>query len=218
MSDVPPTPDGAVEVAPAESAGQATHETRPAPTQADLDKAYEKVREFEKDAYAHRRLREDPEYQREFLAEIGYRVDDDEPGLEEPDEGLDEYEDPRDVELRQVKSQVEEINEERELAQIAAHVAELTQDSDLDLETQRLIFELASGPERSIARTEKIVKQYVSAVETAKEKAVEAYLESKRSPTPTPAGTSGEQAPDLRDPTTRREHLATIVAAKLAEG
>lgn len=176
----------------------------------------DRLREFETEAQQFRRLREDPEAQREFLAEIGYTVEDDEP--DEPDVELDEFEDPNAAELRQIKSQVEEINEERELQQIAAHVAELTQDSGLDLDTQKLLFELASSPGRSVARTEKIVKQHISAVESAKEKAIEAYLESKRSPTPTPAGAAGEQAPDLRDDTTRRQHLATIVAARMADG
>jgi hypothetical protein len=218
MSDVPETPDGAVEVDRAQSAGQAqdrpvmpdgwTGEFDPHRAKATIDR----LREFETDAQQFRRLKEDPDAQRAFLEELGYEIPDDEP--EQPDwMQEDDYADPTEARIAQVEDRLSQIQQQEEMQSLAAHVAELTQDSGLDVEVQRQLFEIASQPGYNPQRTEKIVKQYISAVKAAEERAIEQYRESKRTQTPPPPGTAGEPAPDLKDDKARREYLGRLVDA-----
>lgn len=223
MSDVPETPDGAVEAA-AQVAGQAeqdqpspvmpdgwTGEFDPARAKATIDR----LREYEKQV---QRLQNDPEAFQEFAQNHGYEFVTDEPEPETPEwDTQDDYEDPNAQRLAQVESRLSEIQQAEEMQQLAAHVAELTQDTGVDLETQKYLFELASQPGYNPDRTKKIVDQHLQAVKAAEEKAVERYLESKRSPSPPPIGSPGQEAPDLRDDRTRREYLGTIINARLQD-
>jgi hypothetical protein len=72
---------------------------------------------------------------------------------------------------------------------------------------------VASAPGYTIPRTEKIVKQYLSSLDKAREAAIEEYRNTKRAPATPALGKPGEPAPDLNDAKTRREHLANIIAA-----
>jgi hypothetical protein len=219
MSDVPETPDGAVEAA-AQSAGQAqqdqstpvmpdgwTGEFDPARAKATIDR----LREFEGQL---KKLESDPQAFAEFAAQHGYEFVDDAEDDETPqwEQQYDETptEDPR---ISQMEQQLTELQHNREMEQLAAHVVELTSDANLGEEDQRFLFELASQPGYTPQRTEKIVKQHLAAIKAAEERAIENYRSSKRSPSPPLPGTPGEPAPDLRDEKQRREYLAKLVAA-----
>jgi hypothetical protein len=219
MSDASETPDGAVEAA-AQSAGQAAQDQPVMPDgwtgEFDAPRAkatIDRLREFEGQL---KKLESDPDAFAEFAQQHGYEFVDDAqdeaaPQWEPQDEG--EYEDPNAARIAQMENQLSELQRQDEMQQLAAHVVELTADANLDQETQRYLFEVASAPGYTIPRTEKIVKQYLSSLDKAREAAIEEYRNTKRAPATPALGKPGEPAPDLNDPKTRREHLANIIAA-----
>ena len=216
MSDVPETPDGAVEAA-AQSAGQAeqtqpvmpdgwTGEFDPARAKATIDR----LREFEGQL---KKLESDPQAFAEFAQRHGYEfVDDSEPDdtPQWEQESFDE-EDPNAARLERIEQGLTKIEYDKEMQELGSHVLELTKDAGLDQDTQAYLFELASAPGYNPQRTEKIVKQHLKAIEAAKEAAIEEYRTSKRAPTPPPLGGPGQEAPDLRDPQTRANYMAAIM-------
>lgn len=218
MSDVPETPDGAVEAA-AQDAGQAaqdrpvmpdgwTGEFDPHRAKATIDR----LREFEGQL---NKLKNDPEAFQAFAQENGYEFVDDTPDEPEPEWEPQEYEDPNAARIDQLQSRLDALTQQEEMQQIAAHVAELTQDTDgVDLETQKYLFEVASQPGYNPERTTKIVKQHLAAIKAAEERAIENYRNTKRSPQPPPLGGPGQEAPDLNDPKARREWMAARIAAE----
>ena len=179
----------------------------------------DRLREFESEAQQFRRLKEDPDAQRAFFNELGYEIDEDgdevAPEWEPQDDGL--YEDPNAARIAAMEERLGQMQQQEEMQQLAAHVAELTQDSGVDLETQKYLFEVASAPGYNPQRTEKIVKQHLAAIEKAREAAVEDYRKTKRSPQPPQVGAPGQEAPDLRDDKTRRDYLATLIDAQSME-
>jgi uncharacterized protein YecE (DUF72 family) len=217
VSDVPETPDGAAQTGegPVEHAA----ESPPWGDNFNPERAWSTIQDqrrerdqLEAEVKQFRALREDPDAQRAFLEELGYEIPDDEP--EQPDWAQeDDYADPTEARIAQVEDRLSQIQQQEEMQQIAAHVAELTQDSGLDLDTQKYLFEIATQPGYNPQRTEKIVKQHIAAVKAAEERAIEQYRESKRTQTPPPPGTAGEPAPDLKDDKARREYLGRLVDA-----
>lgn len=231
MSDVPQTPDGAVETAQA-----AVEQSNPTPPwgddfnaerawklvedlRDDKEKLSSKASRYETDLDAFRELAEkhgfeipdgDDEYDG-FEADYGAASTDEEP-----------YEDPYDSRLTRLEQWEQEQRLRADLDGLSAHVDELASEANLELsdEMKDLAMRLAVQDPQKIGpqQTQEAFKTFLGVLQGYGERYKDEYLKSKRAdPGPQP-GTAGEQKFDPKSPNADQERQARIAARLTALG
>lgn len=223
MSDVPAeTPDGGAEIAQGAVDQQAEQQAPDRPVMPDgwtgefdphrAKATIDRLREFERQVNT---LGSDPDAFARFAAEHhGLEIAEDDPDeytYEDQEQFEDDPNAARVAELEAWRTQQEA--QQRDAA-IAAHVGELTAESDLSLEEKQLLFGLANTPDADERRTERIVNDYLARAKQREEQAVQRYLDSKRAPAPPQEGKAGEQQIDPFDSDARAARIAARLTAQ----
>jgi hypothetical protein len=189
----------------------------------DADRAWRTIthlrdreRELESSAKALQRLQEDETALREFLAEKGYELP------EEDDDDLTDEDD--DDPIAPLRSQVQSIEEyiaeqraERAVDGFAKHLGQLAKDAELDLSDRdkQIVFRDALDMKGGLnkANTEAAFKAHTDYLRSYESRVREGWQQRKKAPTPaTTTGQSATQVPDLDDAASRQAWMIEQMA------
>ena len=194
----------------------------------DADRAWKTIshlrgreKELESEAKRYKALTEDDNALREFLAEKGYELPDD----DEPDPDDFESEDDPLADLRSEVQSIKEFHEaqkaERAVDAFAKHLGELSTGAEIELSDRdkQIVFRDAldmGGLTK--ANTEKAFKAHTEYLRSYESRVRQGWQESKKTTAPAvKSGTSATQVPDLDDPQSRvawmQEQLANRSAS-----
>ena len=179
----------------------------------------DREKELESEAKQAKALREDPNALREFLADLGYELPD-----EDPEDDIDvDDEDP----IAPLRSQVQSIQEyiaeqraERTVDAFAKHLDQLTTDAELQLSDRdkQIVFRDAldlGGLTK--ANTEKAFKAHTEWLSELDSRLRQGWQEKKKAPTPaTNTGKSATQVPDLDNAAARQAWMIEQMANRAA--
>jgi hypothetical protein len=169
--------------------------------------------ELESDSKALKRLREDREAQREFLAEIGYELPDDDDDVDDTDD--DDPITPVRSEVEALKAWKQQQELEQGLALFKADVDDLAREAGVDLSERdykrvwRDAEEQASSSKKQFDRSlvASVFKELLEEREQLKRQAIEEYTNSKKAPHVPGTSKSATQVPDLDDPKERTRFM-----------
>ena len=172
-------------------------------------------KELETEAKAWKRFREDEEYRRQQLGELGYEFD------EEDLEDEDDFEDPEPAAIpKQLQKELDDLKswrsqqEQREARQaFDSHLDRLAAQSEVELSAFEKRSVLAASIENGFTpdATEQAFKDLVEWRSGFEKQVIDRYGKSKQAPnTPPQPGKAGEQSVDLTDRKARRAHFAAI--------
>jgi hypothetical protein len=178
-------------------------------------------KELESESKRLKALQEDEDALREFLAEKGFEIAED----ESEDEPADEDDvDPVEERLRKIE-EAEQTRAERERSDAArqfksefdSHVNELAEGAGWELDDDdRLVIWAKSSADNNgvptVQGTEKAVKEFIDRQEQRVQARLESYKTSKKTAAVVPPGKSASQVPDLSDESARHEWMRQQVA------
>jgi len=159
-------------------------------------------------------LRSDPETQQavfEQLQELLSGTEGDDEDIVGDVEGMDET--PLERQVRELRESQEARDASDTARHIVDHLDQLAEDAGIklsDTELRRIFGEATSngvGPQQ----TEAAFQAHVEYVKGIEKRAVERYLESKRSPQQVPTGTTAKDTPDLSNRDERIRRMAAIM-------
>ncbi len=182
-------------------------------------------KELEADAKNWGRLREDPDYQRQVLADLGFEVEDAD-DQDDEDEYLDD-DDPV-APIRKELSELQQWKAEQAASQARAefnqHLDRLAGDAKVDLDDDDRDYLLNRSIKAGFnpQATEAAFTAFVERQKRLEQQAIERYSKSKRSPAAPQSGRSGEQTIDpnatpQQRAAARRERMAATMAAEADE-
>ena len=166
----------------------------------------DREKELETSAKAYQRLQEDSDALREFLAEKGYELPDEDDDLDIDVEDDDPVA-PLRSEMESIKEYIAEQKAERTVDAFAKHLNELSGSAELQLSDRdkQIVFRDAldlGGLTK--ANTEKAFKAHVDWLTERDQTLRQGWQEKKKAPTTaTNTGKSATQVPDLDDPQQR---------------
>jgi hypothetical protein len=167
--------------------------------------------ELEPDAKSWKRFREDDEYRREVLSELGYEVGGDDDNLEEDFEDDTPTDDPR---LSKFEKFIEEQQAKEANQQFNDHLDTLSGENKLSKKERDWLKAESVQNGFTPQATEKAYKEFVEWRDERDKAAVERYTKSKQAPnTPPQPGRSGEEKRNPRDRNARRAAMAAAMVA-----
>ena len=193
--DTPPPPGGA-EFDPARAWQTITH-------------LRDREKELESEAKQAKALREDPNALREFLADLGYELPDDEDDDLETDFEEDDPIAPLRSEVQSIQEYIAEQRAERTVDAFAKHLSQLSADAELELSDRdkQIVFRDALDMKGGLnkANTEAAFKAHTDYLRSYESRVREGWQQSKKAPAAaTNSGKSATQVPDLDDPRQRQ--------------
>lgn len=203
MSDLDP----AAEADPVEE----TSTTSPPPWGEDFqpERAWQTIthlrgreKELESDAKAFKRLREDEDARREFLAELGYEVaDDEEDSEEEVTDSYEEEETPSEYQkrLEALEAREQERQANAAVQQFKDHVTDLAAKAEVELDDDDVEFLFTKSVNQGFTEkaTEAAFEKYVERNKAREAQILERYRGAKKAPAVVPDGKSASQVPNL---------------------
>ena len=177
----------------------------------------DRERELESSAKAYQRLQEDETALREFLAEKGYELPDEDEDLDIDVEDDDPVA-PLRSEMESIKEYIAEQKAERTVDAFAKHLNELSTSAELELSDRdkQIVFRDAldlGGLTK--ANTEKAFKAHTEWLQELDSRLRQGWQEKKKAPTPaTNTGKSATQVPDLDNDAARHAWLIEQVAKR----
>jgi hypothetical protein len=183
----------------------------------------DREKELEPDSKAYKRLQEDEDALREFLAERGFEVDDQEDP--EPEADFDEEDDPTahlQSRLDQFEQWKEQQEAEKQAERFSTDLKGFVGDRTLSQQGNDWIISQAhQGRIKAPKDLEKAVSDWFTFEEDQKKAAVDEYLKTKRAPnSPPQPGRAGEAEFDRKNATAterRNQRQARIAALTEAE-
>jgi hypothetical protein len=182
----------------------------------------DRERELESEAKFAKAIREDPNALKEFLAEQGYELPDD-----EDDDDPDLYEDTEDDPIAPLRSDVQSIKEfieaqkaERAVDGFAKHLDSLSTEAELaltDREKQIVFRDALDLGGLTKANTEKAFKAHVEWLRDRESQLRQGWQEKKKTTAPAvKSGQSATQVPDLDDDRARQAWMIEQMANREA--
>lgn len=177
----------------------------------------DREKELESEAKQAKALREDPNALREFLADLGYELpdEDDDPDIDVED---DDPVAPLRSEMESIKEYIAEQKAERTVDAFAKHLNDLSTSAELELSDRdkQIVFRDAldlGGLTK--ANTEKAFKAHTEWLQELDSRLRQGWQEKKKAPTPaTNTGKSATQVPDLDDDRQRQAWMLEQMAQR----
>lgn len=178
-------------------------------------------KELESEAKLAKALREDPDALKEFLAERGYELPDDED--DEPDVEFDDEDPiaPLRSEMETIKEYIENQKAERTIDAFAKHLDSLSTEAELSLtdrEKQIVFRDALDNGGLTKANTEKAFKAHIEWLRDRESQMRQGWQETKKTTAPAvKSGQSATQVPDLDNERARQAWMIEQVNNRAAD-